>query len=321
MKQNAMLRYIASFPKVVKTRAEVTSHIHGFLSRAERSLLETECFAEASEKDRQNAKEGLEKFVTSKLYSTVFGCEDRDAREDAAIDRCIRRLSWMRFDHLDIPEIPEADTLDLAAQELKKINRIKAPGEKLVLIINCFRVIISILEYTGKTSQTKPSADDILPLLIIVLVKANPPNLHSNLEYIGSMRHPSRFVGEDLYAYTQLLSAVSFIRQCRDASKLNITQDEFDRLTKEAVSSEDEEEAESSAEELSSETRTVSKRRLEELISNLDDVSLSFVGLENVGHLRIADIEDLFREYQVMCVALRNTKSALKHIQQGGGIN
>lgn len=309
--------FILNFPQSVRLRTDVAGQIHDFLTKTEQELLHTSCYAEASEKEKLNAKEGLEKFVLSKLHTILFQCEDEDALADAFIEKRIRRLSWLTFQHLDLPEIPGSDTLDLAAQELKKLNRTKAPSEKLVLIINCFRVIVAFLERANKTSairnSARPSADNILPLLILVLIKANPPNLHSNLEYIGSMRHPDRFVGEDLYAHTQLLSAVSFIRQLNDAEKLNITQADFARLTAEAASSESEKSDEDSKAVASS--KKFSSLQLADLTAQLEGLTVSFDGLQHVGHLRIADLDDLFSEYQSMATTLRSVKSLLRHLQ------
>ena len=49
-------------------------------------------------------------------------------------------------------------------------------------------------------------ADDFLPVLIYVLIHANPPQLASNLEYIQRFRMHSRMVSESAYFFTQLVS-------------------------------------------------------------------------------------------------------------------
>ena len=48
-------------------------------------------------------------------------------------------------------------------------------------------------------------ADDFLPVLIWVVIKAAPPQLASNLEYIQRFRMASRFTAEFAYFYTQLV--------------------------------------------------------------------------------------------------------------------
>ncbi len=48
-------------------------------------------------------------------------------------------------------------------------------------------------------------ADDFLPVLIYVLIHANPPQLASNLMYIERFRMHSRMTSESAYFFTQLV--------------------------------------------------------------------------------------------------------------------
>lgn len=50
-------------------------------------------------------------------------------------------------------------------------------------------------------------ADDFLPVLIYVVIHANPPQLASNLEYIQRFRMHSRMASESAYFFTQLVSS------------------------------------------------------------------------------------------------------------------
>ena len=55
------------------------------------------------------------------------------------------------------------------------------------------------------TLHNHAGADDFLPVLIYVLIHANPPQLASNLMYIERFRMHSRMMSESAYFFTQLV--------------------------------------------------------------------------------------------------------------------
>lgn len=78
------------------------------------------------------------------------------------------------------------------------------------------------------SNENPPGADNFLPVLIYVTIKANPPLLHSNLLYIQRYRQQSRLVSEASYYFTNLVSAESFIANL-DAGSLSMDKEEFER--------------------------------------------------------------------------------------------
>lgn len=63
-------------------------------------------------------------------------------------------------------------------------------------------------------------ADDFLPVLIYVVIHANPPQLASNLEYIQRFRMHSRMVSESAYFFTQLVGLHLLIPACISCPQL-----------------------------------------------------------------------------------------------------
>ncbi|CAL1616613.1 unnamed protein product [Knipowitschia caucasica] len=175
--------------------------------------------------------EHVEKLVMSRLHRWVF-CHDSsdDEQRDLTLQRRIRSLNWVTPEMLDVP-FPDTPTGVAGDPFLPAITAIievdpkRAPQDKLACVSKCCQLIFQALSI----SNSEPAnADDFLSALVYVLLKANPPRLHSNMQYVIRFGLPhSLMAGESGYFFTNLSCAVAFIENL-DGSSLNMSPEEFE---------------------------------------------------------------------------------------------
>ncbi|KAL5845600.1 hypothetical protein ACOSQ3_009124 [Xanthoceras sorbifolium] len=222
--------FIVSFSFYTANPENDGKKVQDFFFTMEAAIRDHPLWDGASNEEIDSAMEGLEKYVMTKLFTRTFAPLPEDVKIDQEISEKICLLqTFLRPEHLDIPAVlqNEASWL-LAEKELLKINAFKAPREKLLCIMSCCRVINNLLLNASMSENVVlAGADDFLPVLIYVVIKANPPQLHSNLKFIQLYRRQTKLVSEAAYYFTNLVSTKSFIVDL-NAKSLSIDEMEFE---------------------------------------------------------------------------------------------
>ncbi|KAE8354088.1 hypothetical protein BDV28DRAFT_131870 [Aspergillus coremiiformis] len=239
--------------------------ISDFLAFITNKMAMCDVWRDVSDGEFDNGKEGMEKLVMNRLYSQTFspaipspptiprstsrskrremerlhgpwrrGQHQEDIERDEVLAQKIRIYSWVREAHLDIAPVSSHGRrfLTLAQQELLKINSYRAPRDKVICILNCCKVIFGLLR-NSKSSDT--SADSFVPLLIYVVLHANPEHLVSNIQYILRFRNQEKLGGEAGYYLSSLSGAIQFI-ETLDRTSLTVSDEDFERNVEAAVS-------------------------------------------------------------------------------------
>ncbi|KAM3874625.1 RAB guanine nucleotide exchange factor (GEF) 1, like isoform 2-T2 [Diretmus argenteus] len=178
----------------------------------------------------ESVMDEVEKYMMSRLYEEAFCPETTDdEKKDLVIQKRIRTLHWVTIEMLCVPvdeDIPEvSDSVVKAITDVIEMDSKRVPKHKLACITRCSKQIFNAIKATKREAA---SADDFLPTLIYIVLKANPPRLHSNIQYITRFCNPSRLMtGEDGYYFTNLCCAVAFIEKL-DGQSLNLSSEDFE---------------------------------------------------------------------------------------------
>ncbi|KAG0160034.1 hypothetical protein PDIDSM_7561 [Penicillium digitatum] len=232
--------------------------ISDFLTFITNKMAMCDIWRDASDSEFDNAKEGMEKLVMNRLYSQTFapaipspptiprsasrsrrrelerlhgpwrrGQHQEDIERDDILAQKIRIYSWVNEAHLDIPTVSGSGRrfLNLAQQEITKINGYRAPRDKVICILNCCKVIFGLLKNSKKADT---SADSFIPLLIYVVLQANPDHLVSNIQYILRFRNQDKLGGEAGYYISSLSGAIQFI-ETLERTSLTVSDEDFER--------------------------------------------------------------------------------------------
>lgn len=150
-------------------------------------------------------------------YAAVFeAILTENEEEDLAVHQRIRAHSWVTARHLEL-DIDEENaavrcSMDLAILEIKELEYKESPDAKLECVVRCSRHLCQALRI-DKQGRGLVSANELQPAMVLVLLRANPPFLHSNIKYVTWFGAPTNVqAGEDGYYFAHLCSAVSFIK-------------------------------------------------------------------------------------------------------------
>ncbi|RDL41908.1 Uncharacterized protein BP5553_01887 [Venustampulla echinocandica] len=210
--------------------------ISDFLAFITNKMAQCEVWREVSDAEFDNAREGMEKLVMNRLYTQTFspaipppqpipgakprrraperlmgpgrrGQHQEDVERDDILAQKVSIYGWIREEHLDIPAVGDS-------------------GKRFLILAQ---------QGLLKHSKSDSSADSFMPLLIYVVLQANPEHLVSNVQYILRFRNQDKLGGEAGYYLSSLLGAIQFIENL-DRTTLTISDEDFEKNVEAAVS-------------------------------------------------------------------------------------
>ncbi|XP_026728806.1 GTPase-activating protein and VPS9 domain-containing protein 1 [Trichoplusia ni] len=159
----------------------------------------------------ESAEMTVERAAFARLYLHVlFPNGDGDIARDQVLSEHIRRVSAVTSARGAgvAPAHRWAAPYPRAQRHLRHLPVYRTPRDKLSCIMRCVTSIMAVL---GLSEGATPSADDLTPVLVYVILKVNPPSLLSTIELVNALGG-SALQGEALYWWTQFCAAVAYIK-------------------------------------------------------------------------------------------------------------
>ncbi|XP_077377778.1 GTPase-activating protein and VPS9 domain-containing protein 1 isoform X6 [Festucalex cinctus] len=215
--ESRMLDFIKAF-QVCTAADDKTAAVEDFLRYLYGAMARDAIWQYASEDQLQDAQMAIERSVMNRIFKLAFyPNQDGDILRDQLFHEHIQRLSKVvsaNHKALQIPEVYLKEAPWPSAQaEIKTINAYKTPRDKVQCILRMCSTIMNLLSLANEDSV--PGADDFVPVLVFVLIRANPPCLLSTVQYINNF-YASRLSGEECYWWMQFTAALEFIKTIDD---------------------------------------------------------------------------------------------------------
>ncbi|XP_052504026.1 GTPase-activating protein and VPS9 domain-containing protein 1 isoform X3 [Budorcas taxicolor] len=216
-KEKKIREFIQDFQKLTAAD-DKTAQVEDFLQFLYGAMAQDVIWQNASEEQLQDAQLAIERSVMNRIFKLAFyPNQDGDILRDQVLHEHIQRLSKVvTANHraLQIPEVYLKEAPWPSAQsEIRTISAYKTPRDKVQCILRMCSTIMNLLSLANEDSV--PGADDFVPVLVFVLIKANPPCLLSTVQYISSF-YASCLSGEESYWWMQFTAAVEFIKTIDD---------------------------------------------------------------------------------------------------------
>ena len=175
--------------------------------------------------------ECIEIWAATQLYSVLVFRNPADLEHDKTLFDQLASLVFLTPAHLEIPQNCWQSrewnhAVQRASETLFQISKFKTPLQKLMVIHKTVQIIS---DYTV-TAENGGGADVLLPMLVWVLVCANPPQLYTSIQFISDFRN-RLYKGTQLeYNLVSVHSALEFVEDLKPSDLHEVDATQFEEL-------------------------------------------------------------------------------------------
>lgn len=212
-KERSVQFFIRKFQSI-NAADEKTQLVEKFLNLLYNALETDSNWHKATQEQIDHARRIIERHIMTQIYwSAFYPNGEADVHRDKVLNEHMKKLSKIiTVDHKDlrIPKVYHSEYPWPSAQtDIEVINSCKAARDKVSCVMKCCKTIMKLLSIADE--KHAPSADDLMPVLVFVIIQANPNSLLSTVQYVNSF-YEKHFHGEQAYWWTQFCSAIEFIK-------------------------------------------------------------------------------------------------------------
>lgn len=212
-KERSVQFFIRKFQSI-NAADEKTQLVEKFLNLLYNALENDSNWHRATQDQIDHARRIIERHIMTQIYwSAFYPNGEADVHRDKVLHEHMKKLSKIiNVDHKDlrIPKVYHSEYPWPSAQaEIEVINSCKAARDKISCVVKCCKTIMTLLSIADE--KHSPSADDLMPVLVFVVIQTNPNSLLSTVQYVNSF-YEKHFHGEQAYWWTQFCSAIEFIK-------------------------------------------------------------------------------------------------------------
>ncbi|XP_057289562.1 GTPase-activating protein and VPS9 domain-containing protein 1-like [Hydractinia symbiolongicarpus] len=185
-----------------------------FLEKLHVDMLKDATWTYCNDEELEDVKVATERTIMSRIYKEAFYPNGvTDIENDRIFHehiKCLSKVITLSHPALQIPKTYQKEAPWPSAQtELLMVNAYKTAADKLACIHRCCVTIMNLLSMAS--DKQAPGADDFVPVLVYVVLRANPPNLLSTKQYVNTF-YETRLSGEEYYCWMQFCAALEFIK-------------------------------------------------------------------------------------------------------------
>ncbi len=213
-REKQLQQFVTSF-RETSVADEKTASVESFLAELWTQLEEEPTWAlVASQEQMKLGCLTVERAVVSHIYmNAMYPNGEADVSRDQVLSAHMGRLSeGLTPAHRDL-RVPRQYHYEApwpsAQAEIRRLAAYKTASDKVACVVRCSQTIMNLLSLAS--GRSVPAADDFVPVMVFVLIKANPPSLLSTVQYVDSF-YGNRLSGEDQYWWMQFVAAIEFIK-------------------------------------------------------------------------------------------------------------